>query len=606
MIRLPPASLRYKKMTDTSQPSDVARETLRQLALRRIAPTPDNYRALYHEIAGSIAEEVFPERALKQIAAALPRHSRESLRLARDFETAVGQSDWAALRTVLLDGFTRNEELDLNWGSLLRDLIAEWDRRQTGLTQARKREMLDRVLSASGANPEKLHERLQGLLKAWSRNGDDDSPGGAPAATDEDAASPPAPTSAPAPAPPAASGTGTVTERPLADMLATLLASLAVQIRAADPTLAGEADALAEAIRSNPAPTNLRERLDHLRAGLNWAAEDQQALREALQRVLHLILENIGELVMDDRWLQGQIALLGEMFDHPLDVRILGELESRLRDVITRQGAIKSELSDAQIRLKEMLARFVDRLGDFSESTGEYHDKIEKCAERIVGAANIAELTDVIAEVMRETRSVQESTRRSREQLSELQARVHDANGEISRLQIELEQTSELIRHDPLTGVLNRKGLDDALSRETALARRRGTRLCLGLLDVDNFKQINDVHGHQTGDEALQHLADVVKENVRPQDSVARYGGEEFVVLLPDIDLDSAVATLVRLQRALTKRFFLARQQKLLITFSAGVAELREDETPETAIDRADKAMYIAKRSGKNRVIAAP
>lgn len=596
MIQRFPAP-RRPKMTDTSQPSEVARETLRQLALRRIAPTPDNYRALYHEIAGSVAEDVFPERALKLIAAALPRNNHESLRLLRDFESAVAQSDWAALRSVLADGFTRDEQFDLNWGTVLRDLIAEWDRRQTTLTQARKRDMLDRVLSASGSNPEKLHERLQGLLRAWSRNDEEELPGNAPATALAETTE----TTETSPATSTAS-----TDRAFADMLATLLASLAAQIRASEPELAGEADALADAIRSSPMPAPLRERLDRLRASLDWAAEDQHAVREALQRVLHLILENISELVVDDRWLHGQIVLMGEMFDHPLDVRILGELENRLRDVISRQGAIKSELSNAQARLKEMLARFVDRLGDFSESTGEYHDKIEKCAERIVGAADITELTDVIAEVMRETRTVQESTRRSREQLHELQTRVHDANSEISRLQFELEQTSELIRHDPLTGVLNRKGLDEALSRETALARRRGTGLCLGLLDVDNFKQINDNHGHQTGDEALQHLVEVVRDNVRPQDSVARYGGEEFVILLPDTSLDSAIATLVRLQRALTKRFFMARQQKLLITFSAGVAELRDNETPEDAIDRADKAMYIAKRSGKNRVIAAP
>ncbi|NML28043.1 GGDEF domain-containing protein [Zoogloea dura] len=594
-------------MTDTSQPSDVARETLRQLALRRIAPTPDNYRSLYHEIAGSIAEDVFPERALKLIAAALPRNNHESLRLVREFEASVAQSDWAAMRSVLIEGFTRSEQLDLNWGSLLRDLIAEWDRRQAGLTQARKREMLDRVLNASGNNPEKLHERLQGLLRSWSRNGDEELPGNgnataaAPAATAPAAAPATAPVMELAPTPPAGGS-----DQAFADMLATLLASLASQVRPADPDLASEAEALSSAIRGTSAPQSLRERLDRLRASLDWTAEDQHALRDALQRVLHLILDNISQLVVDDRWLQGQLALMGEMFDHPLDIRILGELETRLRDVINRQGALKNELSEAQARLKEMLARFVDRLSDFSESTGDYHDKIEKCAERIAGAADISELTDVIDEVMRETRTVQESTRRSRQELDELRSRVNHANGEITRLQIELEQTSELIRHDPLTGVLNRKGLDEALARETALAQRRGSALCIGLLDVDNFKLINDQHGHQTGDEALQHLAEVVRENVRPQDSVARYGGEEFVILLPDTQLDSAVSTLVRLQRALTKRFFLARQQKLLITFSAGVVQMRPEETPESAIDRADKAMYIAKRSGKNRVISAP
>lgn len=589
-----PTPPRRPKMTDTSQPSDVARETLRQLAMRRIAPTPDNYRALYHEIAGPLAEEVFPERAFKQIAAALPRHNRESLRLAREFESAISQAEWPALRAVMADAFSRTEETNLNWGNLLRDLVSEWDRRQAGLTQARKREMLDRVLTASGGNPEKLFERMQGLLRAWSRNSDEDLPGNEAADSAEAVQ-----TVAPTPCD---------TTSPLCtELLAGLLDGIAAQAKLTEPDLANEAGELASMIRQGPAlaPELVRQRLDKLRARLEWSAEDQHAVRDALQRVLQLILENISELVVDDRWLHGQIALMGEMFDHPLDVRILGELENRLRDVIQRQGAIKIELNDAQTRLKDMLARFVDRLGDFTESTGEYHDKIEQCAERISSAQDITQLTDVIAEVMRETRTVQETTRRSRSELEELRTRVHDANSEITRLQVELEQTSELIRHDPLTGVLNRKGLDEALTRETALARRRGTALCVGLLDVDNFKQINDNHGHQTGDEALQHLVDVVRENVRPQDSVARYGGEEFVVLLPDTLLDSAVATMVRLQRALTKRFFLTRQQKLLITFSAGVAEMHDGEAPEEALDRADKAMYIAKRSGKNRVIAA-
>jgi len=593
-----PTPLRRPKMTDTSQPSDIARETLRQMAMRRIAPTPDNYRALYHEIAGSVAEEAFPERALKQIATALPRHNRECLRLAREFEGAISQSEWPALRAVITEAFSRTEEVELNWGNLLRDLIAEWERRQTGLTQARKREMLDRVLTASGGNPEKLFERMQGLLRAWSRNSGEDIPANEATAHATGNAAP-IETSAPAPC-----NTGSPI---FADLLASLLDGIATRTRTSDPNLATEAGELASLVRQTPAPAPelLRQRLDRLRASLDWSAEDQHALREALQRVLQLILANISELVVDDRWLHGQIALMGEMFEHPLDVRLLGELENRLRDVIHRQGAIKLELSDAQARLKDMLARFVDRLSDFTESTGEYHDKIEKCAERVAAAHDIAELTEVIAEVMRETRTVQESTQRSRSELEELRARVHDANSEITRLQVELEQTSELIRHDPLTGVLNRKGLDEALTRETALARRRGTALCVGLLDIDNFKQINDNHGHQTGDEALQHLVAVVRENVRPQDSVARYGGEEFVVLLPDTLLDSAIATMTRLQRALTKRFFLTRQQKLLITFSAGVAELHDNEAPEEAIDRADKAMYIAKRSGKNRVIAA-
>lgn len=585
-------TLRPPKMIDTTQPSDIARETLRQLALRRIAPTPDNYRALYHEIAGTPPDEVFPERALRQLAAALPRHNREALRIARDIESAIGTGDWAALRGVLVTTLSNADSPELNLGALLRDLITEWDRRHAGLTQARKREMLDRVLSASGTQTERLVERLNGMLRSWSRNSDDDLPGG-------DAAT----------AQPAAAGAPPATNPLFAELLVMLLDGIATHAQSLEPGIADEALALAEAVRCTPpplAPAELLERLQALRARLDWVTEDQHAVREALQRVLQLILENISELVVEDRWLHGQMVLMGELFSRPLDVRVLGELEVRLRDVIHRQTSLKHELDDAQTRLKEMLKTFVDRLGEFADSTGDYHTRIEESAGRIAAARDIAELTDVIADVMRETRAVQESTQRSRGEIEELRQQANQANAEIARLQAELEQTSELIRHDPLTGMLNRKGLDEALSREAAFAQRRGTPLCLGLLDVDNFKQINDTHGHQTGDEALQHLATVIRENVRPQDSVGRYGGEEFVVLLPDTTLDSAAAALVRLQRALTKRFFLARQQKLLITFSAGVTQLRSDEQPEHAVDRADKAMYIAKRSGKNRVISAP
>ena len=596
MIQRPPP-LRRPQMTDTSQPSEVARETLRQLALRRIAPTPDNYRALYHEIAGSVADEVFPERALKQIAAALPRNNQESLRLALDFETAVAQGEWSALRALLVEKFSSPSKLELNWAPVLRELISEWDRRQAGLTQARKREMLERVLSASGSNPEKLFERLQGLFRAWARNTEEDVAGDTPALPSTAVDTSSIDTQALIPATSDAGKPG------YADLLATLLDSLAGQPQLTNTKPAVEAREIAAALRLGPggiALDVLFERLDKLRTSLDWIAEDQHAVRDALQRVLQLILENISELVLDDRWLRGQIMLMGALFEHPLDVRTLGELESRLRDVIHRQGAIKLELNDAQIRLKQMLASFVDRLGSFSESTGDYHDKIERCAKRISEAADIGELTDVIAEVMRETRSVQETTLRSRSDIEELHTRVNDANAEITRLQLELEQTSELIRHDPLTGVLNRKGLDEALARETALARRPRHSL------VQSACWMWTTSSRSTTSTATKPAmkpssiwSTWYARTCAPQDSVARYGGEEFVVLLPDTSLDSAVATMTRLQRALTKRFFLARQQKLLITFSAGVAELYEHETPEDAIDRADKAMYIAKRSGK-------
>ena len=164
---------------------------------------------------------------------------------------------------------------------------------------------------------------------------------------------------------------------------------------------------------------------------------------------------------------------------------------------------------------------------------------------------------------------------------------------------------SELVHQDQLTGALNRRGLDAAFDRESRRVERSHESLCVAVLDIDNFKRLNDTMGHQVGDKALLHLCHVIKEALRPSDSVARYGGEEFVLILPDITLAEAALTVERLQRELTKQFFMHENDRILVTFSAGVAQLGTDESQEELIGRADKAMYQAKQTGKNRVVVA-
>ena len=196
-------------------------------------------------------------------------------------------------------------------------------------------------------------------------------------------------------------------------------------------------------------------------------------------------------------------------------------------------------------------------------------------------------------------------SKNSSDELQTMRERADQTDAELVKLHQELDRVSAQARHDPLTGALNRKGLEEAVDREIANVKRKETPLCMALLDIDNFKKLNDTMGHATGDVALTHLATVARECMRPQDTLARYGGEEFVILLPDTTLDKGIEAMTRLQRELTKRFFLAGTEKVLITFSAGVAQLAEDEAGAEAIKRADKAMYLAKRAGKNRVLGA-
>ncbi|NDP40162.1 MAG: GGDEF domain-containing protein, partial [Rhodoferax sp.] len=338
---------------------------------------------------------------------------------------------------------------------------------------------------------------------------------------------------------------------------------------------------------------------------LSFAAEDQAEIKVTLLKLLHLIIENIGELSLDDRWLKGQIEALMTASTPPLTLRRLDDVERRLKDVIFKQTEAKGRALEAQEEMRQMLATFIDRLSQMTESTSAYHGKLEENARLIEQAKTLADIAPVLKEVVGATRTMAHDSLSARDELRGMRERAQVTEAELAKLHQELDRVSSQARHDPLTGALNRKGLEEAVNREVSNVRRKETPLCMALLDIDNFKQLNDTLGHASGDVALTHLATVTREVMRPQDTLARYGGEEFVILMPDTALDNGIEAMTRLQRELTKRFFLAGTEKVLITFSAGVAQLAADETGQSAIKRADQAMYLAKRSGKNRVLGA-
>jgi len=255
--------------------------------------------------------------------------------------------------------------------------------------------------------------------------------------------------------------------------------------------------------------------------------------------------------------------------------------------------------------MRQMLATFIERLSQMTQSTGSFHGKLVENARQIEQAKTIEEIAPVLKEVVGATRSMAEQSKLAGDELQAMRARADETEAELVKLHKELDRVSAQARHDPLTGALNRKGMDEALDKEVSGMHRKESPLSVALLDIDNFKKLNDTLGHATGDAALAHLAAVARECMRPQDTLARYGGEEFVILMPDTPLDHGVEAMTRLQRELTKRFFLAGAEKVLITFSAGVAQLAANEKGADAIKRADQAMYLAKRAGKNRVLAA-
>ncbi len=338
---------------------------------------------------------------------------------------------------------------------------------------------------------------------------------------------------------------------------------------------------------------------------LSFVAEEQQHIRETLLGLLHTVFENIGAINPENPWLQGQMTALMEATQPPLSTRRLEDVERRLKGLIVKQIEAKEQALAAQRVMKETLSTFLQRLSQTADNSEHYQQRFEECAQRLESASSLAEMAPVVQDAIQSARTMALDSRRTGEELCLLRQRAQDAEQEALRLRDELDRMSEMASHDLLTGALNRKGLADVATRELSRADRGGSQPCLALLDIDDFKRLNDRFGHLKGDAALQHLARVAKSSLRPQDAVARFGGEEFVVILPDTSVPEAVEVLTRLQRELSKQLFLEGEEHILITFSAGVIQRRPDESIEDALHRADQAMYAAKRLGKNRVVAA-
>lgn len=164
------------------------------------------------------------------------------------------------------------------------------------------------------------------------------------------------------------------------------------------------------------------------------------------------------------------------------------------------------------------------------------------------------------------------------------------------------EVAQERAMTDPLTGLLNRYGLQHVLAREHAESRRYTRPLSCLMVDLDNFKKVNDTYGHAIGDLALQQIANILREAVRRSDTVFRYGGEEFLVLLPETDLEGATALAEKIRSSTSLRPFGDGERIFNLTLSAGASTLRDDESGNDMIARADMALYHAKEAGRNRV----
>jgi diguanylate cyclase len=585
-----------------SAPIDIARQALKQLALQKVPPTPDNFRSAYDEIAGIKSEDKSAgmARALDKVLREAGRGRPKYLTAAKAISGLMEKLDWPGVEAQLgsLLPAAGGDSGATSWPVVVRNLVRQLEVNHKGLTSTKKREGLERVLANFSSDPDQLVQKIQALVASWGS--------GTAAALPAEAAPPVVEVSPAVPAPPAPeAGSQATLWRDI--LIRALEVGLMSQLKYL-PDIARQAQALLEQARSARKEreiVKLGEGLKSFWFTLEMSSDAQYRMHEELLHLLRLLVDNMGELVVDDQWLSGQTAIIRDIISKPMDIEVLYNAESSLKELIFKQGKLKHGLVEARETLKQMASTFISRLVEMSESTGEYHQRIEKYQRQLSSTEDIAELNVILDNLMGDTRAMQLDALRSHEGLKETKIKVMEAEQRILALTAELDHASEMAHEDYLTGALNRRGMDEALEREFSRADRFGTEVCLAMMDIDHFKRLNDTLGHDAGDVALAHLARVTKDTLRPTDVLARFGGEEFIIILPETGRDEAIAVMTRVQRELTRQFFLHNNERVLMTFSAGVAQRQSGEAAEGVMKRADVALYQAKQAGRNRVFAA-
>ena len=255
---------------------------------------------------------------------------------------------------------------------------------------------------------------------------------------------------------------------------------------------------------------------------------------------------------------------------------------------------IANKLRDVAEKFDETLKEVINNIDSYQDRLDSHADKLEQTKEK----ATLENINEAVMEILDELKQL-------RAENAKLKSELKAYHSEVVSLKEELSVAKKEATIDFLTGLVNRRRLERALEDAIKDRKKRGYPSSLIFVDVDNFKQINDKYGHINGDLVLKELASIFRFYLRANTVIGRLGGEEFAILLPGTEIDDAVKVAERLRKIIENREIKINHdesKKIKITASFGVTEIKPDDTIEIVLNRADEAMYEAKKSGKNQV----
>ena len=279
--------------------------------------------------------------------------------------------------------------------------------------------------------------------------------------------------------------------------------------------------------------------------------------------------------------------------------------EKSKKNIVAYIKKQKEYLKDREDEFKEIIDLLTKAMAVADHDNQVYNEKIYRQSEKLEKLTLLDDIRKIKNELIVQVENIRKTVRQKDLHDSE---KLEKLSQKVNSLHVELEKAKEESIRDGLTGIYNRKAFDRYIHK--LVERNTVTRapFSMLILDIDDFKKINDVFGHQTGDRVLMALAHKCREFIRSDDFLARYGGEEFVVILPGASLRNAVKKGRLICKEIAKARYAIEEKKqdtvISITVSIGASVLKKGDTVEALIERADEALYAAKQAGKNRVVS--
>jgi len=326
----------------------------------------------------------------------------------------------------------------------------------------------------------------------------------------------------------------------------------------------------------------------------------QEIAVNVLERIEVLGLRPIPEIYeLWYRYFQGDVEVQRAIEAHQgkIDETACYRIYRRYLNEAVRDEAVKKISDKMQAAINELAGM----VSEARTSAGEYGESLGSVSSKLQSAKSIEDLGEIVAAIVSDTKKMVEKNQ-------DLEVQLVNSSKQVTELRNNLDTVRKEALTDGLTGLLNRKAFDKQIIECIAECKEFGTPLVFMLLDIDYFKKFNDTYGHQVGDQVLRLVARTLTDNVKGRDFAARYGGEEFAIILPDTPISAGVKVAEILRKSVESKEVVnkASNEHLgRITLSIGLAEYTPGEEIPALVERADQALYEAKRAGRNRVVQA-